>query len=130
MHHKSYPTLTYSSKINIFSRHSNPSLFRFSKPNLKSSFIMQSQLDTLRLVDTNIIRRKQKTNELLTHVWQKLGGWCNLTTTTKYKSGNGLTPPAANRPAFPSAKRYSLCVKETLPDFYVEIQAFFLIFAL
>jgi len=35
--------------------------------------------------------------------------------TTKYKSGNGLIPPkagkalsAANRPAFPSAKRYNL----------------------
>jgi len=41
----------------------------------------------------------------LTHVWQKLGGVCNLTITTKYKSGNGLTPSAANRPAFPSAKR-------------------------
>jgi len=40
-----------------------------------------------------------------THVWQKLGGWCNLTMTTKYKYGNGLTPSAPNRPAFPSAKR-------------------------
>jgi len=42
---------------------------------------------------------------LVTHVWQKLGGWCNLTTTTKYKYFNGLTPSAANRPAFSSAKR-------------------------
>ena len=50
--------------------------------------------------------KKQSTNaQVLTHVWQKLGGWCNLTATTNYKSGNGLTPPAANRPAFPSAKR-------------------------
>ena len=49
---------------------------------------------------------------LITHVWQKLGGWCILTTTTKYKSGNGLTPSAANRPAFPSAKRYAQAVKK------------------
>ena len=44
-----------------------------------------------------------KNKQPLIHVWQKLGGWCNLTMTTKYKSGNGLTPSAANRPAFPSA---------------------------
>jgi len=51
------------------------------------------------------INLTKKKHETLTHVWQKLGGWCNLTMTTKYKSGNGLTPSAANRPAFPSAKR-------------------------
>jgi len=50
-----------------------------------------------------------KKNKLaITHVWQKLGGWCILTMTTKYKSGNGLTPSAANRPAFPSAKRQTV----------------------
>ena len=32
--------------------------------------------------------------------------------TTKYKSGNGLTPSAANRPAFPSAKRYKQAIKK------------------
>jgi len=32
--------------------------------------------------------------------------------TTNYKSGNGLTPSAAKRPAFPSAKRYLICLKK------------------
>ena len=31
---------------------------------------------------------------------------CYLTIITKYKHFNGLTPPAAKPPAFPSAKRY------------------------
>jgi len=34
--------------------------------------------------------------------------------TTIYKSGNGLTPSAANRPAFPSAKRYRQWLKKDL----------------
>jgi len=35
---------------------------------------------------------KKKQN--ITHVWQKLGGWCNLTMTTIYKHINGLTTSA------------------------------------
>ena len=62
----SYPPLTYSTTFNIFSRHTNLPKSRFCKPNLKSSLIMQSQLDTLHLVDANIIRRKQNTTDLLT----------------------------------------------------------------
>ena len=48
----------------------------------------------------------------LTHVWQKMGGRCNLTTTTKFKLFSGLTHSAVKRPSFPSAKRYAQGVKK------------------
>ncbi len=100
-----YPALTYFSTINVFSQHSFQPEFKFCKPNLRRSLIMQSQLESLLLVDTDFIDDKKINYICLTHVWQKLGGWCILTMTTKYKHTNGLTPSAANRPAFPSAKR-------------------------
>jgi len=46
----------------------------------------------------------------------KTGRVVHLTMTTKYKSGNGLTPSAANRPAFPSAKRYPQEKKTTVAE--------------
>ena len=101
----SYPDLTYYSTINIFSRHTNQPESGFCKPNLKSSLIMQSQLDTLHLVEANIIQRNQSTTELLTPAYHNWAGGGNLTTVTKQKHLSGLTSTRANRPAMSSSKR-------------------------
>ena len=90
---------------NNFSGHTNQPESRFCKPNLKSSLIMQSQLDTLHLVDTNIIRRKQNTTELLTLPWHNWADGGYLTAVTKHKHPSGLTSTRANRPAMSSSKR-------------------------
>ena len=101
----SYTPLTYSTTFNIFSRHTNLPEFRFCKPNLKSSLIMQSQLDTLLLVDTDFIDDKKINYICLTPPWHNWAGGGNLTTVTKQKHLSGLTSTRANRPAMSSSKR-------------------------
>jgi len=109
----SYPALTYSSTLNIFSGHINLSEFKFCKPNLKRSLIMLNQPDASFLVDTNEIRSQQKTCICLTPPWHNWAGGGSLTTVTKRKHPSGLTSTRANRPAMSSSKRYPLFVKKT-----------------
>jgi len=101
-----YPALTYSSTINVFSRHTYQPEFKFCKPNLNRSLIMQSQLESFFLVDTDFIDDKKINYICLTPPWHNWAGGGNLTTVTKQKHLSGLTSTRANRPAMSSSNRW------------------------
>jgi len=98
-------TLTYSKTFNIFSRHTNQPESRFCKPNLKSSLIMQSHLDALRLVDAYIIRRYQNTTALLTPPTTTPCSHCHLDNDKNKYYFSGLTRTAVKRTVLGSSER-------------------------